>query len=445
MASPQRALPAGQWRKDFRYVWAGESASLLGTQVLQLALPLTAITTLKATAGQLGLLGAATYAPYLLIGLPAGILVDRRHRRPIFIIANLGQMAAIGAVPLLAAIHQLSFPRLLAAALFAGFMRVLFTIAYRSYLPAIVPPEYLTPANARLTASESVAQIGGPGIAGVLVQLIGAPYTLIVDSVSYLASALGSIAVRQREPAVRRDPAPMRKQIAEGFSFTFHSGYLRAFLGEAASYNLCWQIVQTILVLFAVRDLGMKPGTLGLVMSLGAVGALLGASSTGRIAARIGLGRTLVATAVIGDLAPLVLPAAGHGGWAAPLFAVAFFVQGIGTTGCNVHAMAIRQTITPDRIRGRTNAAYLFVVLGIQPFGSLIGGWLGDSIGLRATLLVGVLGLLSTSLFIIFSPCRRVRDLGELIGDAQTDAGAEAGAGAHFVTEAEAADEESRR
>ncbi len=414
MATAQRAAATERWRTDFRYVWAGESASLLGTQVLQLALPLTAITTLKASAGQVGLLGAATYAPYLLIGLPAGILVDRWHRRPVFIASNLGQMAAIGAIPLLAALGELTFGRLLAAALFAGFMRVFFTISYRSYLPAIVPPEFLTAANSRLTASESVAQIGGPGLGGVLVQLVGAPYALIVDSVSYLASALGSTAVRQREPPVPRDSARLRSQVAEGFSFTFHSGFLRAFLGEAASYNLCWQIVQTVLVLFAVRDLGMKPSTLGLVMSVGAVGALLGAATTGRTAGRIGLGRTLTGAAVIGDLAPLLLPTAGRGGGAVAVFAIAFFIQGIGITGCNVHATTIRQTITPDRIRGRTNAAYLFVALGIQPFGSLAGGWLGDTIGLRQTLLVGVLGLLSTSLFIIFSPIRRVHDLGDL-------------------------------
>lgn len=402
------------WRRDFRYMWAGESASLLGSQILQLALPLTAITVLNASAGQIGLLGAATYGPFLLFGLPAGMLIDRFRRRSILIFSNLGQMAAIGCIPLLAALGQLTLPRLMMAAFAAGFMRVFFMIAYRSYLPAIVPPEQLTGANARLTVSASAAEIGGPGLGGVLVQYLGGPYTLVVDAASYLASALGFTAVRQREKPVPRDPAPLRRQVADGFRFTFTSPYLRAFLGEAASYNLFWQVVQAILVLFAVRELEMSPSTLGLVLSGGAIGALLGAVSTKRIADRIGLGRTLIAAAVIGDLGPLLLPAAFKGSWAITLFAIAFFVQGFGATACNVHAISIRQIITPARLLGRTNAAYLFVALGVKPIGALIGGWLGDHIGLRGALLVGTLGLLSTSLFIIFSPIRGVRVLADL-------------------------------
>ncbi|WFE41145.1 MFS transporter [Micromonospora sp. WMMD998] len=403
------------WRRDFRFVWAGESASLVGTQVFQLAMPLTAVLTLDATPGQLGLLGAATFTPYVLLGLPAGVLVDRWQRRGVLILSSLGQAAAIGGIPLLAALGRLTFAWLLTMALLAGVARVFFNIAYRSYLPAIVPPEQLTGANSRLTASESVAEIGGPGLGGLLVQVIGAPFALLVDAVSYLASAAGFTAVRQREKSVPADPTPLRSQVAEGFRCIFTNPYLRAFLGEAASYNLCWQAVLTILALFAVRELDMSPGTLGLVMSIGAVGALLGAALTGRVAHRVGLARTLLAAAVIGDIAPLLLPVAQRGAWAAPLFAVAFFIQGFGITGCNVHSMTIRQTITPQRVLGRTNAAYLFVAMGVKPVGALLGGWLGTVAGPRATLVVGTLGLLSTSLFLILSPLRRVRTLSSLV------------------------------
>lgn len=403
------------WRRDFRFVWAGETASLVGTQVFQLAMPLTAVLTLDATPGQLGLIGAATYAPYLFFGLPAGVLVDRWQRRGVLILSSLGQAAAIGGIPVLAALGRLTFTWLFTLALLAGVSRVFFTIAYRSYLPAIVPPMQLTGANSRLTASESAAEIGGPGLGGVLVQVAGAPFALIVDAVSYLASAFGFWAVRQREKPVKADPTPLRAQVAEGFRFTFANPYLRAFLGEAASYNLCWQAVQTVLVLFAVRELGMSPGTLGLTMSIGAVGALLGAAATGRIAHRVGLGRTLVVAAVIGDVAPLLLPVSERGTWAAPIFAVAFFVQGFGITACNVHTMTVRQTITPDWLLGRTNAAYLFVAQGIKPVGALLGGWVGSVAGPRTTLVIGTVGLLSTSLFLILSPLRKVRTLSSII------------------------------
>jgi MFS family permease len=415
MTSDRHTIRFDLWRRDFGYVWIGESASLLGSQILLLALPLTAVTMLDATAGQIGLLGAATFAPYLLIGLPAGMLADRVSRRAILVFSNLGQMVAIGSIPLMAALGRLTFAWLLIAAFVAGFMRVFFTVAYRSYLPAIVPTEHLTGANARLTVSESVAQIGGPGIGGVLVQWLGGPYALIVDAASYLASALGFAAVRQRERKPPPDPTPMRLQLVQGFRFVFTNRYVRAFLGEAASYNLCWQVIQAVLVLFAVRELGMSPSTLGLMLSLGAIGAIIGAASTKHIADRAGLGRTLIAAAIIGDLGPLLLPTAFRGVWAAPIFAVAFFIQGFGATACNVHAISIRQMITPVQLLGRANAAYLFIALGVQPIGSLAGGWLGDTIGLRTTLLIGTLGLLSTCLFIIFSPVRRVRSLGDLI------------------------------
>jgi MFS family permease len=406
---------APRWRTDFRYLWAGESASLLGTQILQLALPLTAITVLDAGAGQLGLLGAVTYLPFLILGLPAGLFVDRWRRRPVLIASSVGQMAGIGAVPVLAATGTLTFPLLLAAALIAGFFRVFFTIAYRSYLPAIVPAERLTYANTRLTASESTAQVAGPGLGGLLIQAVGAQYALVVDAASYLASALGNAAVRQRETVRPHDRTPMRAQIAQGFRATFRNPFLRAFAGEAASYNLFWQAVLTVLILFAVEELGMSAGTLGIVLSIGAVGALLGAVSTDWIAHRVGLGRTLIGAAVIGDVAPLAIPATPGGVWAPAILATAFFIQGVGVTGCNVHAMVIRQTVTPDRLRGRTNATYLFLALGVIPIGAVLGGWLGDAVGLRAALLVSTLGLLSTCLFLIFSPVRRVRTLTELI------------------------------
>ncbi|MFJ8593521.1 MFS transporter [Streptomyces sp. NPDC093598] len=405
------------WRRDFRFVWAGETASLIGTQVYQLAMPLTAVLTLDATPGQLGLLGALTFAPYLVLGLPAGLLVDRWQRRGVLILSSLGQAVSIGVIPVLAALDRLTFGWLLAMACVAGTARVFFTIAYRSYLPAIVPPEHLTGANSRLTASESVAEIGGPGLGGALVQVVGAPFALVVDAVSYLASALGVGAVRRREKPVPADPAPLRSQVGQGFRFTFSNPYLRATLGEAASYNICWQIVLTILALFAVRELDMSPGTLGLMMSIGAVGALLGAAFTDRLARRVGLGSTLVVAAVIGDLAPLLLPAAYRGAWAAPLFAIAFFIQGFGITACNVHTMTIRQAVTPEHLLGRTNAAYLFVALGVKPVGSLLGGWLGSQFGLRAALLIGTLGLLSTSLFLVLSPLRTVRTLQSLLPD----------------------------
>lgn len=396
---------------DFRRLWAGESISLLGTEITALALPLLAVVTLHATPGQLGLLGAATYAPFLLLGLPAGLWIDRKRRRPILIAADLGQAASVAVIPLLAALGQLRMGGLLAAAFAAGSFRVFFELAYQAYLPAIVPPAALTVANSRLTASQSVAEIGGPGLAGLLVQVVGAPSALLADAGSFLASVAGLSAIRQTEQQPPRDPARLRSQIAQGFSVTFGNRYLRAFAGEAASYNLCWQVVQTVLVLFVIQRLHVSPTGLGLILGLGAVGGLLGAVVTAPVAERVGLGRTLIAAAVVGDVAPLILPLLSPGLWAPPLLAASFFVRGLGVTACNVHVNAIRQTITPSQLLGRTNAAYRLLVYGFVPVGALLGGWLGSSLGVRTTLAIATVALLSTSLFLACSPVRQVRRL----------------------------------
>jgi MFS family permease len=403
-------LTRARWQ-DFRRLWAGQSVSMLGTEVTLLAIPLTAVVTLHASAAQVGVLGAATYAPYLAFGVPGGLVVDRYRRRTILIISDIGQFAAIGSVPLMAALGVLSMPALLAAAFIAGSFAVFFQLAYSSYLPAIIPVDALTAANSRLTASSSAAEMGGPGLGGLLAQAFGAPYALILDSLSYLVSALGLSRVRQREPQPERDTLPLRAQVAEGFTATFRDGYLRAFAGEAASYNLCWQAVQTVLVLYAIRELRLSQGTLGLTIAVGAVGALLGALGTAAVARRFGLGATLIATAVIGDAAPLALPFLRPGLLAAPLLGAAFFVRGIGVTGCNVHVNAIRQTITPDRMRGRTNAAYRLLASGVVPLGALLGGLLGTTLGVRTTLAIATVCLLGTSMFLVFSPVRRVRTL----------------------------------
>jgi MFS family permease len=430
MAAPRDRARA-QWR-DFRCLWAGQSVSLLGSEVTWLALPLTAVVTLHASAAQIGLLGAATYAPYLAFGLPGGLVVDRYRHRVVLIIADLGQLAAIGSVPLMAALGVLTMPAMLAAAFVAGSFAVFFELAYRAYLPAILPVAALTAANSRLTASESAAEMGGPGLGGLLAQAFGAPYALVLDSVSYLVSAIGLSRIRQREPKPERDPQPLRRQVAEGIAATFRDGYLRAFAGEAASYNLCWQVVQTVLVLYAIRDLRLSQGILGLALAVGAAGALLGALGTVPAARRLGLGTTVIMAAVIGDAAPLLLPFLRPGPFAAPLLGLAFFFRGIGVTGCNVHVNAIRQTITPERMLGRTNAAYRLLVSGVVPLGSLLGGFLGSTLGVHGTLAVGTVCLLSTSAFLVFSPVRRVRDLTDCLSftalKPRTEADADTGA-----------------
>jgi MFS-type transporter involved in bile tolerance (Atg22 family) len=291
---------------------------------------------------------------------------------------------------------------------------VFFELAYQAYLPRLVEHEQLTEGNSKLMATFSLAEIGGPGLASGLVHMLTAPFAIVIDAVSFAVSAVGFLLIRRAEPT---PPTPMagttmRQEIREGFRETFRNRYLTAFAGEAATYNVFWSMINVVLVLYVVRELGRSAGTLGLLLSVGSVGALLGAVLTPRLSARFGVGPTIVATSVLGAVAPLLIPVAGGPTVGATIvLGVAFFLRGAGVTGCNVQVASVRQTVTPDYVLGRTNAVYRLLTHGFVPLGALIGGFLGDRIGLQPTLLIGAIGVSLSWLWLFFSPARTLREL----------------------------------
>lgn len=398
---------------DFARLWVGETVSAFGSQVTTLALPLVAVELLDATAGQMGLLSAVQTVPFLLFAVIAGLWVDRARRRPILIAANAGRALLLGLIPLLALHGALRMWHLIVIAFLIGTCSILFEIAYQSFLPRLVDRSDLVEANGRLTASTSVAEVGGPGLAGVLVSAITAPLAIVVDAISFLASAASLAGIRHREleTTTHDGKTALRTEIMEGFRETFRNRYLLAFAGEAATYNVAWGAIDAILVLWAVRELGLDPGILGLLLSVGSVGALLGALLTARLARLLGVGRAMWLSAVVSNAGVLLLPLA-DGGWGGELLLGAgFFLRGLGATGTNVHTYAIRQAVTPDRLMGRTNAVYRILTHGFIPLGALAGGFLGETVGLRPTILVAALALFPSWMWLYFSPARLLREL----------------------------------
>ena len=400
--------------RDFARLWLGESVSAVGSQITLLAVPLVAVQLLEATPGQMGILGALGTVPYLLFAVVAGVWVDRSRKRPLLIGAHLGEAVLLLLIPALALLEVLRLGHLFAIAFGLGIGKVLFEVAYQSYLPQLVRRDDLVQANSRLSASTSVAEIGGPGLGGLLVSAVTAPIAVAVDAVSFLISAVALSRIRRPEP----EPTPaeprrrLRTEVAEGFRETFRNRYLLAFAGEAATYNVAWSAMNALLVLWAVRELGLSPATLGLLLSVGSVGALLGALLTERLARRIGLGRAMWTSAVVSNVGVLLIPAAG--GPPALLLGVlgtAFFLQGLGITGTNVHTYAIRQAVTPVAMLGRSSAAYRVLTYGFVPLGALLGGLLGETIGLRPALLVSALLLFPSWCWLFFSPARSLRTL----------------------------------
>ncbi len=399
---------------DFLKLWVGESVSMIGSQVTLLALPLAAVVLLKTNAMQLGLLYAAGFAPYLFMTLFAGIWIDHHRRRPILIVTNIGRAVLLALIPMLALLGWLRIEYLYGIALLVGCLTVFFYLAFQAFLPVLIERDHLVEGNSKLSASQSIAEIGGPGLAGILIQLLTAPLAIVFDALSFCVAAISLIGMRTPEPlpAAHASVRGLPREIAEGFRVTFGNPYLRAFAGEAATYNLCWQVILTVFLLYAVRDLHFSSGLIGLLFMVGSIGALLGALLTGPIARCIGVGKTIVATAALSDVPLLALPfITGSTAYAPVILLLAFFFQGIGITGCNVHVDSIRQSLITDELQGRANASYRLLVSGTLPLGALVGGFVGQQLGLQLTLLVGALGLLSTWLWVVFSPVRRLRTL----------------------------------
>ena len=402
----------GLWRQpDFLKVWAGETVSLFGSQVSLLAIPLTAVLVLQATPAQIGLLTAAETAPLLLLSLFAGAWLDRMLRRPVMIISDCALALLSGSIVLASWWGILSIGYLYVVSFFIGIFSVLFAVAYQAYLPALVETEFLLEGNSKLETTRALAEISGPAIAGGLIQLVTAPIAIGVDAVSFLVSALGLGLVRKPEPRPARSDAKPNiwREIGEGLRELLSNPVLRAFVLCNVITNFFDNIIATLYALYLVRELGFSPALLGVVLGVGGIGGLLGALLATRISHRLGFGPTLLWTNICFGVGSLLVPLAGGPLiWAVPLLIVSQFIKSMVNLIYNIGQISVRQAITPHRLQGRVNASMRFLAGGTVPFGALVGGLLGTVVGLRATLLVGAIGVCLSTLPIFFSPVRRL-------------------------------------
>lgn len=398
------------WHRDFRRLWAGETVSEVGTQISILAVPLVAVRALHATTFEVGLLTAASTAAFLLVGLPAGALVDRLRRRPVMIAADIGRMLALGSIPVTYALGRLGLLQLYLVTLLAGVLTVFFDVAYQSYLPSLVGLEHIVEGNAKLTGSSQVAQVAGPSLAGGLVQAIGGPYAIAIDAGSFLFSGAAVTAIRavEKPPESATLQRRMASEIGEGLKFVFGHRLLRAIAATTATANLFSGITTAVEIVFLVRTVHAAPGIIGLLFAAGSVGGLVAAFLATRLSSRIGGARATIVGIFIGAgglLMPVTTPGAGL-----LLFAAGFFAVAFGAVLYNVNQVSFRQRLCPERLLGRMNATMRFVVWGVMPIGGVIGGAIGSTIGLRSTLWLGCGGNVLAGLWLVFSPMRGMRD-----------------------------------
>jgi len=399
------------WRhRDFLLLWSGETVSQVGTMVSHLALPLLAATALGATPWEMGLLVAAERAAFLLVGLPAGVLLDRVRRRPVMIAADVVRFALFASIPAAWALGVLTFAQLLVVALLGGVATVFFDVGYQSVLPSVVGRDGLVEGNAKLESTRAGAEAAGPAMAGGLVQAVGAAFAVLLDAVSYLVSAAFLAAMRTREPAPPRAARSLRAEMTEGLRYVLGHPLLRPIALCTGTANLFSGVLSAVSVLFLARELGVEPAVVGLVLAAGSAGGLVGALTAGWWIRGLGQGRTVVVALLATGPVALVLPLTTSGAGLA-WFALGTGAVAYGGVVYNVAQVSFRQSVTPDRLLGRMNASIRFLVWGTIPIGGLLGGALGELLGLRATLLVAAIGMVLCPAWVLASPLRRLRDL----------------------------------
>ncbi len=401
--------------RAFSRLWFAQAVSRAGSEITNLALPLTAALTLGATPVQMGLLGIAQRLPELFFGLLAGVWVDRARRSPILVGSDLGRALLLGTIPLAAMLGYLTFAQLYVVAFGVGTLTVFFSLASISILPALVRREQLVEANSKLAMSDSVLTIAGPSAAGGLVQLVGAPRAIVADALSYVLSALSLVGVGGAEKSLdRQQRAGVWGEIGQGIRELWRTPILRALAVSVSIGTFGAAMEQTVLVLFLVRALDLPPATIGLVYAFGGGGALVGAALSTRTGRLFGTGRAIVFGSLLWAVGSLLIPLAGLAGTVLPLIFAGQAVAGLGGAVWGVNQMSLRQAVTPVGLFGRATAARRFLMYSMQIGGAGLGGILGGVIGLRVTLVIGALGLVAGFLLVLFSPVRAVRDLSEV-------------------------------
>ncbi len=406
---------AGLWRSpDFLKLWSGQTVSMFGSQITLLAVPITAALLLEATPAQMGFLSAAEMAPALLLGLFTGVWVDRLRRRPVMITVDILRAVILAIIPLGTWLGFLGIELLYLLSFLLGTLNFLFDVAYRSYLPSLVEQDQLLEANSKLEVTNSLSYVAGPGLAGWLIELLGAPYAILADAFSFLLSAFSFGLIRKHEPqpqASVRDEG-FWKQVACGLRLILADARLRAMAASAMTSNFAGGFFSALLVLYITRELGLSALFLGFMYGAGSFSGLLAALLLKRLQNRFGLGRIYIIADVMIGLGWLFIPLlSSYFPEPRPVIFACMLVAGFGNTTCNISSTSLAQVIVPGPLLGRYYASEQFIALGLLPIGSLLGGVLGNTLGVRNGLLMGGSIMLTAFLWLLFSPLRHTHSL----------------------------------
>ena len=401
------------WRdREFVKLWAGQAISQVGSRITRTALPFAAVIVLGAGPLEMGFLGAVSAASILVFGLFAGAWADRLRRRPILILTDLGRAAVLATVPIAALQGSLTMTLLYVVAAVTSVLTVLFDASYQAYVPSLVSRDNLVPANSKMALSESIAEVSGPGIAGFLVQALTAPVAIAVDAVSFVVSAVSIALVRRPEPPpAGRGDTHILGEIADGLRTSWRNPFLRAMGLRAANAALFAGFYASLYPLFTVKVLGLSPSIIGVVIAAGGAFAVVGAAIAERVVRHFGFGPAMIAALVAASLATFLHPMAHGSVLLCCVFLIAAQAGDFAWPLLNVTEISLRQAVAPPAALGRVNSAMSLLFSGVIPIGSFVGGALAEVIGVRPAMFVGAAGFALSSLWVVFSPIRHLREL----------------------------------
>lgn len=409
--------PSLAWANpNFRNVWSALSVSLIGSEITSLAVPLIAALTLNATPLQMGYLAAAERFPSLLFSLFAGVWVDRaKHKRLLMIWMDLLRAVLLLSVPLAALLGVLTLPQLYVVAFLLGTLTVFFEVSHYAYVPAILPDSQLLDGNSKLQVSHSAASSAGPGLGGLIVQWLTAPFALIFDALTYLASAFFLFRIHAEAPALREStPLNIVRDVREGLSALLRQPLLGAWARCGTAIVFFTGAFEAQYILYATRALHLNAGWIGLIAAAGGVAALPAAFLTTRMARRLPVGPTIIFGTMVWVLSLLVVPLVGGSlGVVVSVLALARVVSGLIFTVANVQQWSLRQMVTPDHLRGRVSASNRFLIEGAGALGAVFGGILATGIGLRRSLILSCVAALCCFLPLFFAPLWKLQQMPE--------------------------------
>ena len=402
------------WRdRDFARLWAATTISMLGSFVTRTALPFAAILVLGAGAGEVAILRGAELLAGLTIGLIAGAWVDRLRRRPILIWADVGRALLLASIPVAFALGSLTLAHLVLVALGAAVLTTFFDAADRAYLPTVIGRDRLIEANSTLTGSSAAAEFVGFGVGGWLIQLLTAPIAIGLDAISFLVSAVFIRSIRRREPDARPSATrePVLREIREGLALTLGDPILRPLALADAAIAAFWGVFGAVYLVF-VTEIGFAPGVVGLIAAVGGLTSLVGAAAAGRAVRRLGVGRFFIGAAVLVSIGNIFIALTPDAALIGLLCLVAQQVfSDSSMTAFDVVSVSIRQATVSDRLLGRVSASYHVLAMGAMLVGTVLGGIVAETLGLRAAMVMAAVGGFGAVLILWFSAIRRMVDV----------------------------------